>query len=364
MKKLQNIHNEEKPMLIRRFIVIALILLMINSIYAKEPNRVGTTTANFLEMGFGSAGVAMGDAYVSIAEDISAAYWNPAGLAFMRNNEASFMTQPWLVDAQITFAGVGIPIRNVGTLAFSIIQMSYGDMEVNTLSQQEGTGELFDANEFAATMSYGRAIAQWFAFGVSVKYVSSQIWHVSGSAVAADLGVLIKTDFFSLTGKQDDGLKIGMSVSNYGTKLQYGGIDLLNPIDIDPDKNGNFKDVPGQFLLDEWELPLIFRVGISVKPLVLKNQNVILSIDALHPNNNSESINFGTQYALNMPAFGTFYLRGGYKALFMESSQYGLTFGGGFSMNLLRNTKINFEYAFRDIGILGNTNSYSIGVNF
>lgn len=351
-------------MQVRRLVVIILIFLTINVIFAKEPNRVGTTTANFLEMGFGAAGIAMGDAYVSVAEDISATYWNPAGLAFMKRSEANFMSQPWLVDAQVTFAGVGVPINNIGTLAFSIIQMSYGDMEVNTLSQQEGTGELFDANEFAATLSYGRAIAQWFAFGANIKYVSSQIWHVSGSAVAADMGVLIKTRFFSITGKQNDGLKIGMSVSNYGTKLRYDGIDLLNPIDIDPDKNGNYKDVPGQFRLDEWELPLIFRVGLSVKPLVLKNQNLILALDALHPNNNSESLNLGAQYAITMPAFGTFYLRGGYKALFMEASQFGTTFGGGFSMNLLHNTKINFEYAFRDIGILGNTNSYSIGVNF
>jgi len=349
-------------------LVIALTALIIfqgwTFTLANVPYRVGTTTANFLEIGYGPAGIAMGDAYVSVANDLSAVYWNPAGLAFMQNNETLFMIQPWLVDVNISFAAVGIPLRNVGTIALNIIHMGYGEMEVTTLRRQEGTGEMFDANEFAVTLSYGRTLAQWFAFGAGVKYVSSQIWHVSGSAIAFDLGVLIKTDFFSLTGKQNDGMRIGMSISNYGSKLRYDGLDLLNPIDILPDENGNYKDVPGQFRLSYWELPLIFRVGASFKPILVRNHSVTIAADALHPNNNSESVNLGMEYALNMPAFGKFFLRAGYKALFMESSEYGLTLGAGFSLNLLRNARIYCDVAYRDLGIMGASNCYGLGVEF
>ena len=48
-----------------------------------------------------------------------------------------------------------------------------------------------------------------------------------------------------------------MSISNYGTRLQYDGIDLLNPIDIAPFEDGNFADVPGQFRPGQWELPFL-----------------------------------------------------------------------------------------------------------
>jgi hypothetical protein len=332
--------------------------------HANKPNRVGTTAANFLEIGYGPAGIAMGDAYVSQVQDISAVYWNPAGLAFMPHNEALFMVQPWLVDVNTAFVAVGIPIQRLGTFALNIIHLGYGDMEVTSLRQQEGTGEMFDANEYAVTLSYGRAITEWFAFGAGIKYVSSQIWHVSGSAVAFDLGVIIKSEFFSPTGQQNDGMRIGMSISNYGTKLRYNGTDLLNPIDILPAENGNYKDVPGQFRLSDWELPLMFRVGVAVKPLVIGNQSLTLAVDALHPNNNSESINAGLEYALNIPAFGKLHLRCGYKSLFMESSEYGPTFGAGFTMNLLRNTRIHCDYAFRDLGLLGTANCFGLGVEF
>ncbi len=345
-------------------LLILIVLQITNVLYAEKPNRVGTTTANFLEIGYGPVGISMGDAYVSQVQNISAVYWNPAGLAFMRNKEAIFMVQPWLVDVNTSFVAVGIPIPSLGTIALNIIHIGYGDMEVTTLQRQEGTGEMFDANEFALTLSYGRAITEWFAFGAGLKYISSQIWHVTGSALAFDLGVIIKSDFFSPTGQQNDGMRIGMSISNYGTKLRYDGIDLLNPIDILPNENGNYRDVPGQFRLSSWELPLIFRVGVAVKPIVTGNQSITIAVDALHPNNNSESINLGIEYALNMPAFGKIFLRGGYKALFMESSEYGPTIGAGFSMDLLRNTSVRCDYAYRNLGLLGSANCFGVGVEF
>ncbi len=355
-----------KNQIIWKIIILITIVLILDNrkSLAEEPYRVGTTTANFLEIGYGPAGIAMGDAYVSVVNDLSAVYWNPAGLAFMENNEARFILQPWLVDANLSFVAVGIPITGIGTIALNIIHMGYGDMEVTTLSSQDGTGELFDANEFAATLSYGRAITDWFAFGAGVKYISSQIWYVTGSAVAFDLGIIVKTSFLSPEGKPRNGLRIGMSVSNYGTKMRYEGIDLLNPIDILPDENGNYRDVPGQFHLSSWELPLIFRVGVSIKPIVIENQSLTLAVDALHPNNNSESVNMGMEYGLNMPAFGQLFLRAGYKALFMESTEYGLTLGAGFTRSLLRNTSIHFNFAYRDLGVLGSANCFGLGIEF
>lgn len=146
--------------------------------------------------------------------------------------------------------------------------------------------------------------------------------------------------------------------------MKYNGLDLLNPIDILPDEKGNFRDTPGQFQLQEWELPLIFRVGVSVKPIKLENQSITLAVDALHPNNNSESINMGMEYKLKVPTTGTFYLRGGYKALFMNDSEFGLSLGGGMELRFLGNLGLKLDYAYRGVGILGKTHSYSLGVLF
>jgi hypothetical protein len=344
--------------------IVLIVAAWTSAGFSQQPYRQGTTAANFLEIGFGSAGCAMGDAYVSVANDMSAVFWNPAGLAYMENSEVMFNYQPWLVDMNAMFVGAGLTFPRVGTFALSLIQMGYGSMEVTTLDMQDGTGEQFDANDMAVGLSYGKRLVQWFSFGATAKYISSQIWHMRASAFALDLGVMIKTRFFSPTGNREDGLNIGMSISNFGTRMRYNGIDLLNPIDILPYEQGNYGDVPGQFRLEGWELPLIFRIGFSIHPLVTRSHRMTLSCDALHPNNNTESVNIGGQYEFTIPNGGTFFLRGGYKALFMEDSEFGFTFGGGFILRMMQNTGLKVEYAYRGMGLLGEIHSYSFGILF
>lgn len=327
-------------------------------------SRAGTATANFLEIGFGSAGSAMGDAYVSLAEDLSAMYWNPAGLGYMDKSEAQFTIQPWIVDINTSFVGVGLALPRIGTLALGITQVGYGDMPVTDLANQDGTGEMFTASEFAASLSYSRRLAQWFSFGASFKYISSKIWHSNASAMAVDLGVKLNTHFFSPTGEKEDGMNIGMSISNYGTRMKYDGIDLLHPIDLLPDEQGNYQFANGKFETVEWELPLIFRVGIAVHPIVIGGHRLTIAADALHPNNNTESVNLGAEYSLKIPAFGSLFLRGGYKALYMEDSEYGPTFGGGFLLNLMGNVGLRLDYCYKSIGVLGNFHSYTCGITF
>ena len=345
-------------------IIVFTLMILPAVVSAQKPTRVGTTTANFLEIGFGASGTAMGDAQVSMANDVSSMYWNPAGLARLKSSEVMFVNQPWIADMNASFSAAALVLPSIGTLGVGVIMMNYGEMEVTSMSMQEGTGEKFTPKDMAIYVSYARNLVNWFSFGASGKFISSNIWHMSATALAFDLGVIIRTPFFSPTNKNEDGMSIGMSISNYGSALKYDGMDLLNPIDVAPSEAGNYKDASGQFKLQEWELPLIFRIGASITPIKTENHEVILTADALHPNDNSESVNLGGQYSLTIPTFGKIILRGGYKALFMEDSRYGLSFGFGVQSDLLFNMGIKIEYSYRAIGELGNVDSFGISLLF
>jgi len=327
-------------------------------------NRYGTTAANFLEIGVGSDGNAMGEAYVAVTDGLSSIYWNPAGLASLKNPSVSFMMQPWIVDINMLFSAGAVIIPGFGNLGFGITQMNYGEMPVTTLEYQEGTGENFTASDLAASLTFSRKIVSWFAFGSSLKYIRSNIWHSSASSFAVDLGVLVNTKFFSFTGKDDDGINIGMSISNYGTRMQFDGIDIYQPIDVSELEEGNYGDVAGQFRPSEWELPLIFRIGVALKPIVNNFTKVTVAADALHPNNNSESINLGCSMDNTIPGFGVFSLKGGIKALFMDSHHYGYTAGLGLKMFYLGNRSLSVDYAFKSMGILGDVHVYTVGFSF
>ncbi len=347
-----------------RVSILTFFLLISIQGLAQQPYRVGTTSASFLEIGIGAAGNAMGDAYVASTGDMSSIYWNPAGLAFLKSNEALFMYQPWVVDINSMFSGFAMPLQGLGTIAVGIFSLNYGDIDVTTLEYQNGTGEKYTAMDYNFSLSYAQSIAQWFSFGATFKYISSKIWHTNSHAIAADLGVLVQTPFFSPNSKNEDGLRIGMSISNYGSKMEYDGDDLLIPVDIDVDANGNYQNLQGKYKMSEWELPLIFRVGIAVTPISLGNQKLVLEADALHPNNMGESINAGAEYKFFAPGYGDFSLRAGYKALFLEKSNYGPTFGAGLNYHLSPNLSFNIDYAYRTLGVLGNIHCSSFGVQF
>jgi len=176
--------------------------------------------------------------------------------------------------------------------------------------------------------------------------------------------VIVKTDFFSSTGDREDGLTIGMSINNYGAPMEYEGKDLMTPVDILDDEDGNYGNVLGRLDLAEWELPLYFRIGASLNPIVTQNSRMLFEIDAVHPNDNSEYINLGGEYSYTQSSFGTFFLRAGYKGLFMEDSEYGLTAGGGVKVFMMGNRNIQVEYSYRDVGALGISHSYSIQYGF
>jgi hypothetical protein len=332
------------------------VLTCVQLLVAQSPTRVGTTAGNFLELGYDPKGIAMGDAVVSSVNDLSSVYWNPSGLANMTGNEVYFTYQDWLVDTYTFFAGAGFVAPDLGTFAISVLGINYGEMEVTTLELQEGTGENFTPTDLAVNLSYGRKLTPWFGFGATVKYIHSSIYHLSANAFAIDLGVNISTSFLAPSGTNADGMKIGMALLNYGTRMQYEGLDLMRSVDISPDEAGNYKDVKVNFQTDSWELPLVFRVGVSLTPIVQTNHKLTLTADALHANNNNESLNLGGEYAFNFPGTAKIFLRGGYRGVFLESSEFGPTFGIGFQLQIAKQNGLQFDYAYRDIGILGYSN--------
>ncbi len=354
-----------KRLLKLMMIVVSIALFSTTMLLAVNvEKRNGTTIANFLEVGVGSDGIAMGGAMASIGGSFSSVYWNPAGLAYSNRSGLIIMNQPWFADINTNyFAGV-MNIPSVGKISLSYYQFDYGEMEVTSMRYQEGTGEMFSASDYSLALGYSRKLAQWFAFGIKLKYINSSIKHCNASATALDLGVIVNTGLFSFTGKEKDGLNIGMSIANYGNRMKYDGQDLLFPIDIEPEESGNFPNTTGKFETQEWELPLICRIGFSHRPIAFGPHKLMVSTDFVIPNNNQKYMNLGTEYKLNISTSGSIALRAGYHGLFLPESIYGLTFGGGFKLNLMGNAQIGFDYAFRDISYLGEIHSYTLSLIF
>ena len=275
----------------KKTLVIFIGVLLLTSLAFGEVTKVGTTAAGFLSIDVGAQAVSMGGAYVAVANDATAMYWNPAGIARSNQYQALFNHSKWIADISINYMGVVIPVYGLGTLGLNVTSLTMDEMERTTISSPDGTGDTFSAGSYALGVAFARSLTDRFSIGFNVKYITENIYNCSAHGLAFDVGTLFTTQF--------NGLQIGMSISNYGTKMQMGGRDLITQVDIDPSVSGNNENINSYLETDGYDLPLMFRVGVSMDVLKgMANSNLILAVDALHPNNDTERINVGAEYVL------------------------------------------------------------------
>jgi long-subunit fatty acid transport protein len=118
-----------------------------------EVTKTGTTAASFLSIGVGARALGMGGAYVSAADDATAMYWNPSGMARMSRPQALFSHTRWIFDVRLGYAGVAVPAGRFGTIGASAVFLTMDEMERTTIQEPEGTGETFGAGSYAMGLS-------------------------------------------------------------------------------------------------------------------------------------------------------------------------------------------------------------------
>ena len=339
------------------------LLIMVSLIFAQ--NNVATTSAAFLEIGPGARSLGMGSAYVSVANDASSLYWNPAGIVNVSRPEVQSFYTPWLVETQYYYNTAVVPLGPYGNLGFSFTAITMDEMIVRTVQDPEPSdyGQKFDAGNISMGIAYAKKLTDRFSFGFQTKFIQESIWQMNAQGFAIDIGTLFIT-------KRD--LRIGMSVSNFGGKLGMEGNNTLVDIDVDENIYGNNDRIDGNLGTAKWPLPLMFRFGISREFTFASNMKCLFAVDAIHPNNNPEYLNIGLEYS----AMDMVFLRVGkshtfYQLSFQENDQnigigpeQGLSFGAGVKYQIPRGPMINIDYVFTDFGIFNNIEGYSISFTF
>jgi len=318
--------------------------------HAQLVTKVGTTAAKFLSIPVGARALGMGGAFVALADDPSALYWNPAGAARMYQSEVLFSHMNWIADVNFNYAAIVLPLEGAGTAGINFTSLTMEEMERTTEAQPDGTGQFFSVGSFAVGVSYARNLTDWFSIGGTVKYVNEYIWNSKSKAFGFDLGTLFTTPF--------EGIKFGAAIANYGERLQMSGDDLLVQKDVSSNA-GNDPNVNADLRTDQYDLPLVVRIGLAYEPLSSEDQHLVLAVDAAHPNDNSESINLGGEYSLFQKMLS---LRGGYRALGQRDSEEQFTLGGGLRYDFGNNLIVKVDYAYEKFGRLSNVQKFSVGL--
>lgn len=330
--------------------IVLLSVLVSQGVAQLVPNlggqRAGISAFQFLKIGVGARGVAMGESFVAVANDASALFWNPAGLVAAQQNQVIASHAEYLVDIKHEFLGVSYRLGENDAVGVSFSSLHMKDMEITTELQPFGTGRYFSFGDIAIGLTYSKKMTEQFSFGATIRYVEETLDILKMRSVMVDLGTLYWTGLGST--------RFAVTISNFGSDVEpKGNVTQANGVSVTS--------------FQSFSLPTIFKLGVAMEAMETEDSRLTTSLQLNHPNDNSEHFRLGLEYAFK----NTFFLRGGIKRtigqrLFGrdETSPEDFTFGAGVAVDLAELTRVNADYAFARFGELGSVHRISIAFTY
>ena len=177
----------------KKIALISLIVMAFSAMYADMNN----SAAAYIRMGIGARVIAMGEAGTASASDVSAAYWNPAGLTNLKDIEvASMYALNMAYDRNYKYAAIGKRF-DFGSLALNWVNASVDDI-AGFDDNDQPTG-FFNNNEHNISLSYANSI-YGLQYGFTPKFYMSKIDDEMETGFGVDLGFKYDVNQYMVAG--------------------------------------------------------------------------------------------------------------------------------------------------------------------
>ncbi len=363
--------------------LMGLAALTLTPLAAQETDNTGygSTSGEFLLLGAGARGAALGGAYAALTNDVTALYYNPAGLAQMARPSIMVSSYSYVASTRYNWVGIGLPMAG-GSRAVGVSVGSFGfsDQPVYTLEDPDGTGETYSVAQTFIAATYSQNFSDRFSAGFTAKMVTDHLGSTSANGFAVDFG----TNFHAMIG--DRPIRAAFVIQNLGTNLRHDGSALESGVQRQPPLGT--VDIPQELATvrlrsSSWGLPVQFRVGVALDIFSQGMNRVSVLGEFNQPVNTKPGAGAGLEWNLanvgnsgfSLAARGSYTLQPDNKlepgngagfATSISTSNFskdGLALGGGLSYG--RGTwRVGFDYAYRNLGALGGTNFLSFGVTW
>ena len=307
---------------------LTVILLLANVNLAQfdfgfEFSKAGSAGLQFLKIGAGARETAMGEAVTGVVNDANAMFWNVSGIAYVEENQASFSYNNWLVDSKYMVASAAIPFDDF-VLGFSAISLSINEFEETTVQNPEGTGRMVSAGDLLIGVGIARRFTDKLTIGGQIKYVHEKLDDYSFDNVLLDIGTMYYTGWRNL--------RLAFSLQHFGPDME---------------------------LVDQtFRTPLLFRLSATDEIIESKNIAWTLALELVHPTDNVEWVNVGTELKL----LDYFFVRSGYRFNVDEGK---ISFGLGFETPSFSYIKTKFDYSYvKSEKIFNDIHRFTVGIGF
>jgi len=186
-----------------------LFLLVLCFAFQLDAQDKGRKYSNeFLSIGSGARGIALGNAVTALSSDINSAFYNPAGLVEIQDNlQVSLMHAEWFAGiGKYDYIGIGGPMKpkTAGStkkraMAGTFIRFGVDNI-ANTLNLYDENGAIdynnitsLSAADYAVLFSYAETFTDKISLGANVKIIHRRIGRLANSwGFGLDLGAKYK----------------------------------------------------------------------------------------------------------------------------------------------------------------------------
>lgn len=170
-------------------IIVLCAFLGVESAYAQwEPGP-----GNEFILGAGARAQGMGNAYCALANDPTATYWNPAGLAQIKKRQITSMNSSLTEDRSYELLAGAMPLSPRETLGFGYLKVGVSEIVYTDIfANITGYGK-YSATQYI--ISYAKEIENNILLGASFKKFKNDITlQASASGFGFDVGAIYKLD--------------------------------------------------------------------------------------------------------------------------------------------------------------------------
>jgi hypothetical protein len=294
---------------------------------------IGTSGADFLELGVSPRAAAMSEAATSLHNDIGAVYYNPAITGTLPYRQVFFSHQELIDDSRLEHISGIIPLKRGGIglgnlyLAQTLFWVPPFD-KIDEYGETQGEVNFYNS---ATAVGYGYGFGN-FSLGITTKYIFQQIDELVTHSIAADIGAIGALTVYSPFRSPPDNLYLGISFLNLGTAAYDDPLPRRVRLGI-------------SYLPLEW-----MRVSTDFHESLIEADDIA---DFTYGFDESFSINTG----LEMNYEKMIFFRAGYA--FNDGTTF--SFGGGFQYAIGR-TAFSVDMGIAQTSYFGNVYSISFGV--
>lgn len=367
-----------------RFVgAMAVALLLATPAFAQtgtqDNTAYGGAAGEFLLLGAGARGTALGGAYAALTTDATAMYYNAAGLAQLARPTVMITSSSYVADTKYAWAGLAFPLGGgVRAVGISLGSFGFSDQPIYTLDDPDGNGRTYSVRQTFISGTLAQNFSDRFSAGISLKFINDRLGTAKANAVAVDFG----TNFHASVGARP--IRASFVIQNLGSNLQHTGQDLIVGVTRTPPLGT--VDIPqepqsAQLSTGSWTLPVMFRVGVALDLVAMGSNRLTVLSEFTQPNNTKPGAGAGFEWSMQNIGQRGFSVaaRGSYTVMpdnqtsdltiglpTKESSgsftSDGLALGGGLEY-AHGQTRLGFDYAWKSLGTLGSTNflTFTVG---